>query len=347
MRPVRRRDRQNRDVLKNLFRRKDNAALVNPQENYMVDDLGRPIVNLLPEAEVGGTPTQYEEADLAASVLRGGALAGREALGMVPIVGEALDVAELSQIARTGKDFYGDEADPTMYAGMTAAGMLVPNIVERPLKALGRGAKRFFKFGKKEKGEFDYFAEGLNDFGSRQRTDVTKKNVSSSKAPERTEVTIKEVPSSKIPKRIPEDYKARIDALGPGERRTFKDVYNTDLVGQAKIDMRLHDAAMKNPHWTFAQKMFLMDDKKLKQKFIDIIEAGGASRKEIQDVIDGLVADQDIHKDYMTRLGKSSRLTESDKKRVARNAGTFHWHNNWVNVYDGWIDELKRLRDNS
>ena len=115
----------------------------------MVDDLGRPIVNLLPEAEVAGAPTQYIEPDLASAVLRGGALAGREALGMVPVVGEALDLAELNQIARTGKDFYGDEANPAMYAGMTAAGMLLPNIIERPARAIGRGVKKFFKFGKK------------------------------------------------------------------------------------------------------------------------------------------------------------------------------------------------------
>jgi hypothetical protein len=149
MRPVRRRDRQNRDVLKNLFRRKDNAALVDPKEDYMTDDSGRPILNLLPEAEVAGAKTQYKEADLAESALRGGALAGREALGLVPVVGEALDLAELNKIVRTGKDFYEDEADPKMYAGMTAAGMLLPNIIERPFKALGRGAKKLFKFGKK------------------------------------------------------------------------------------------------------------------------------------------------------------------------------------------------------
>ena len=112
----------------------------------MVDDLGRPIVNLLPEAEVAGTPTQYKDRDLASAVLRGGALAGREALGMVPFVGEALDVAELSQITRTGKDFYGDEVNPAMYAGMTAAGMLLPNIIERPARALG---KAFVKTGKR------------------------------------------------------------------------------------------------------------------------------------------------------------------------------------------------------
>ena len=146
MRPVKRSDKQNRKLLQGLFRRR---GIVNSQEDYLVDDLGRPIVNLLPEAEVGGTPTQYEEADLAGSVLRGGALAGREALGLVPVVGEALDLAELNQIARTGKDFYGDEADPTMYAGMTAAGMLLPNIIERPARAIGRGVKKFFKFGKK------------------------------------------------------------------------------------------------------------------------------------------------------------------------------------------------------
>jgi len=144
--PIRRSDRQNRDFLRRFFAsQKGQEVLRGPQVEA---DTPFPGVQLLPEAEVYGAPTQYEEADLAGSVLRGGALAAREALGLVPIVGEALDVAEFDKIRRTGKDFYGDEADPTMYAGLTAAGMLLPNIIERPARALARGAKKFFKFGK-------------------------------------------------------------------------------------------------------------------------------------------------------------------------------------------------------
>jgi hypothetical protein len=142
MRPVRRRDRQNRDLLKNLFRRKDNAALVDPREDYMTDDLGRPILNLLPEAEVAGTPTQYEEADLA----KAGLLALREAGGVVPGLDYALDAAELENISRTGKDFYGDETTPESYATMVGAGMLLPGLVKRPARALG---KAFAKVGKR------------------------------------------------------------------------------------------------------------------------------------------------------------------------------------------------------
>jgi hypothetical protein len=159
MRPVRRRDRQNRDVLKNLFRRKDNAALVDPKEDYMTDDSGKPILNLLPEAEVAGTKTQYEEADLA----KAGLLALREAGGMVPGIDYALDAAELENISRTGKDFYGDETTPESYAAMVGAGMLLPGVLKRAGRGIGKAAKKFFKFGKKSKGEFDAFNEGLDD----------------------------------------------------------------------------------------------------------------------------------------------------------------------------------------
>jgi hypothetical protein len=145
MRPVRRRDRQNRDVLKNLFRRKDNAALVDPKEDYMVDDSGRPILNLLPEAEVAGTKTQYEEPDLA----KAGLLVLREAGGMVPGIDYALDAAELDNIRRTGKDFYGDETTPESYAAMVGAGMLLPGVLRRAGRGVGKAAKKFFKFGKK------------------------------------------------------------------------------------------------------------------------------------------------------------------------------------------------------
>jgi hypothetical protein len=108
----------------------------------MTDDSGKPILNLLPEAEVAGTPTQYEEADLA----KAGLLALREAGGMVPGLDYALDAAELENISRTGKDFYGDETTPESYAAMVGAGMLLPGLVRRPARALG---KAFGKVGKR------------------------------------------------------------------------------------------------------------------------------------------------------------------------------------------------------
>ena len=111
----------------------------------MQEDQPVGMINLLPEAPVYAAPAQYEEADLA----KAGLLALREGAGMVPLVGEGLDIAEFNKIRQTGKDFYGDEANPTVYAGMTAAGLLLPNIIERPARAVGRAAKKFFKFGKK------------------------------------------------------------------------------------------------------------------------------------------------------------------------------------------------------
>jgi len=153
--PIRRSDRQNRDFLRRFFASKRGQEVLRGQQ--VEADTPFPGVQLLPEAEVYGEPTQYEEADLGKAAL----LALREGAGMVPIVGEALDVAEFEKIRRTGKDFYEDESDPTMYAGLTAAGMLLPNIIERPARALARGAKKFFKFGKKSEGEFDAFTEGL------------------------------------------------------------------------------------------------------------------------------------------------------------------------------------------
>ena len=137
--PIRRSDRQNRDYLRRFFASRRGQDILR-EEDVPVGD-----INLLPEAPVYGTPTQYQEADLA----KAGLLALREGAGMAPIVGEALDVAEFNKIRKTGKDFYEDESDPTVYAGVTAGGLLLPNFIERPARAVGRAAKRFFKFGKK------------------------------------------------------------------------------------------------------------------------------------------------------------------------------------------------------
>jgi len=133
-----------RKLLKWFKSKKGQEALKNVQEDVMVDSYGRPITVPVGEAEV--STLGNKERDLSADVLRGGALGLREAAGMVPILGEGLDAAEFSNIVKTGKDFWGNEADPTMYAGMTAAGLLVPNVIEKPVKG---GLKLLKKAGQK------------------------------------------------------------------------------------------------------------------------------------------------------------------------------------------------------
>lgn len=129
-------------------------------------------------AEVVGTPTQYEEADLA----KAGLLALRETGGMVPGLDYALDAAELENIRRTGKDFYGDETTPESYATMLGAGMLLPGVLRRAGRGIGKAAKKFFKFGKKADSKYGPggFAEGLDDLEfNRTLDELPKKNKAS------------------------------------------------------------------------------------------------------------------------------------------------------------------------
>lgn len=61
----------------------------------------------------------------------------------VPGIDVLIDSAELAKVAATGEDFYGEEQDPAMFAGLTAAGYLIPNILEKPLKSAWRAVKKF------------------------------------------------------------------------------------------------------------------------------------------------------------------------------------------------------------
>jgi len=74
-----------------------------------------------------------------------------EVLRYLPVTGEVIDAAELAKVAATGKDIYGQEQDPTTFAAMTAAGYLIPNVLEKPLKSAWRAVKQFpAKMPKKE-----------------------------------------------------------------------------------------------------------------------------------------------------------------------------------------------------
>ncbi len=66
-----------------------------------------------------------------------------EAARMSPGGGELIDAAEFMKVAMTGEDFYGEEQDPALFGGMTAAGYLIPNILEKPMKSAWRAIKKF------------------------------------------------------------------------------------------------------------------------------------------------------------------------------------------------------------
>lgn len=136
---IRKKDADQRRMLLNWFKSKEGqeALQQTQQDEFMTDPYGRPISVMIPTAEVSTLGNR--ERDLSRDVLLG----LREAAGFAPILGEGLDAAELAKISQTGEDFYGDEADPKVYAGLTAAGMLLPNIIERP----ARGALRLIKKG--------------------------------------------------------------------------------------------------------------------------------------------------------------------------------------------------------
>jgi len=101
-------------------------------------------VNLIGEAEVEGTREEVKNRRErnrreALKDVSGGAL---ELARYLPFIGDAIDVAEAGNAVRTGKDLYGEEASPYALAGMTAAGLLVPNIIEKPAKASMKALKR-------------------------------------------------------------------------------------------------------------------------------------------------------------------------------------------------------------
>lgn len=74
-----------------------------------------------------------------------------EILRYLPVTGEAIDTYELGKVMATGEDIYGEEQDPGVFAAMTAAGYVIPNALEKPLKSAWRAVKKFpDKMPKKE-----------------------------------------------------------------------------------------------------------------------------------------------------------------------------------------------------
>jgi hypothetical protein len=125
---------------------------------------------------------------------------------------------------------------------------------------------------------------------------------------------------------------SEINKANSNEISTLKEVQNSDVIKQAKIDQDLHDAVQGTDRFSEKDKQFLEEDKKLKQRFIDLIEGKNVSDEEISDVIKGLTKDKAIHAQYL-------KLPENE------NTGSHTWHNHWISVYDGWLEKLNKLKD--
>lgn len=124
---LKRKDRKNRDTVKDWYRSQEGQEALRDGD-LMLDPYGRPISVMLPEAEVstlGNAPRDLSKDFL--EFLRYGA-------GTAPILGEALDYAESAYANKYGTDFFGNPMHGPLNAGITTAGIVLPNAIETPVK---------------------------------------------------------------------------------------------------------------------------------------------------------------------------------------------------------------------
>lgn len=115
-----------------------------PSENMSMEDIER-IMSLqggfpLEAAEVysDSGPRKMNQQEMMKAL--GGY--GLEVARLLPFIGEALDVGDITSASQTGKDLSGYDATPGGRAAMLGAGLLIPNIIEKPAKWLvKKGAK--------------------------------------------------------------------------------------------------------------------------------------------------------------------------------------------------------------
>ncbi len=151
-------------------------------EDFLTDPFGRPVIVPLKGAEVVGDfePRDEDEASIYKNLGFSGVQKLREVKGAVredrgefvrplmdaaryiPILGETLDAAEVVNAYETGSDFSGDEVDPNLLLGLTTAGYLVPNLIEKPIKALIKPIKKEAKNLLKRRGILQDLANQRN-----------------------------------------------------------------------------------------------------------------------------------------------------------------------------------------
>lgn len=139
---IKRKDAERKRLIQDWFRSKRGQEALKEvvKDDVMTDPYGRPINVMLPEAEV--STLGNKDRDLAKDALDFLGGAAFETARTAPILGDAIDIAEVLGAYVTGKDLYGDEVNPNAQFGLTAAGLLIPNVLERPVKfLLNKGAK--------------------------------------------------------------------------------------------------------------------------------------------------------------------------------------------------------------
>lgn len=127
-------------------------------------------VQLLGEAEVEGTTGEVmrRRRRNRRQAIRDAKRASLETARYLPFVGDAIDAAEIVNAASTGRDFEGGEASPEELSAMMAAGLLIPNVIERPARAGYRAIKRALRKGGDA---FDYSTASrkvMDDYGAEE-----------------------------------------------------------------------------------------------------------------------------------------------------------------------------------
>lgn len=115
------------------------------------------------------------------------------------------------------------------------------------------------------------------------------------------------------------------------EKEIIESVFGKTLQEQAELDIQLHREAIAQKRFTKKWRQLLLDDIVVKEKFIDIVVGNITDLRQINDVLLSLKFDQQCHKRYLC-------------KRQSCNTGSYEWHKTWIEVYDGWIEHLEKIR---
>lgn len=118
------------------------------------------------------------------------------------------------------------------------------------------------------------------------------------------------------------------------EHDVINGIHRMQPIDQALKDIDIHDKALEKGVFNGHDSEFLTVDKKLKQRFIDILKAYKAGEKvnphEVEAVKRGLDHDKNNHIRYLDM--QESPVT-----------GSHQWHQTWIEVYVKWIELLNQL----
>ena len=113
------------------------------------------------------------------------------------------------------------------------------------------------------------------------------------------------------------------------EFEVLRKLQSADPITQAQLDVNLHNNAVNKQRFSPQDKSILQQDKPLKQKVAQAFSGEITNSNEIQQIIQQLHKDQKTHLDYL-------RQTPNE------NTGSHIWHKTWAQIYQNWIDLLRK-----